>query len=127
MNTTDTDRVFVYKTTADSQAMRDMQTRIEQSLLPHSTDKWTLTSSLYISKQSTDARELFSITFDDVPKKCFLMLKNVILEAETGMLGILDKIKSYQLRQTINVTVMNSELKFSPTSREQSIMWVISL
>lgn len=88
--------------------MNELQDKIQNLLQPEKNQKWNVTCALHLSKQppqSTETKELFIFNFDDAPEKCYLMIKDSILEADRDMAVIIDKIRLYQLRQTITVTV----------------------
>ncbi len=89
-------------------AVAEMQKRIEL-LHPEKQEKWTIGCACLISKKSNqnESKELFILTFDEKPKKCYLMLRTVIVEADKDLAAIIDKMKLFQLRQSITIVVRN--------------------
>jgi hypothetical protein len=90
-------------------AMIDMQKRLEL-LHPEKQESWNINCMFYVSKKPNpppnESKELLVFTYDKTkPKKCYMMAKNVVLEADKEMLYIITQIKLYQIRQNIQVTV----------------------
>jgi len=99
--------VFQFKvSTTETQPITEMQKRIEL-FQPQKQEKWTVSTSLYLSTKQVplpnEAKELFATSFDEQPS-CYLMVKNQILAADKDMLTIVEKIKSFKLRQTVTIT-----------------------
>lgn len=77
-------------------------------LSPQKQEKWNLNCQLFLSKRTqtaTEIKELYIVNFEDKPKKCYMMSKNIILEADKEMMSIVDRMKMYIQRQTVLITV----------------------
>ena len=92
--------------------MNELQKRIE-FLAPSNQEKWNVTCSLYLGKktQSSDTKELFLLSFGDKPKKIYLLLKSLILESDKDMIPIIDRLKMYQIRQTVSIVVRKQMIR----------------
>ncbi|PRP84663.1 hypothetical protein PROFUN_07913 [Planoprotostelium fungivorum] len=98
--------VFHYRVVGtDTYAFTEMQKRIQQLKPEKASYPMTCALHLSVSKQATnDTRELFVLTFDDKPRKCFLMIKDCIVEADRDMSVLMERTKSYVPRQAVTIS-----------------------
>jgi len=101
--------VFSYKNIADVRAIADLQKRVEV-LHPVPKGRWGLGCRVFLSKPSAanpQNQELFLVNFEENPSQCYLLMrvgdKTTVLEAESEMQSLVDKVKLYAHRQTIEV------------------------
>lgn len=106
-------RLIQFKAVADSQAMMDMQKKLELLQSENkfksqgNAEKWTLHCSLHLPQtpSSQVQTELLIFTFDENPQKSYHVINANVLEADKLMISVMDKLRLYRLRQTIDVHV----------------------
>eukprot|EP01114_Cavostelium_apophysatum_P023362 TRINITY_DN8772_c0_g1_i1.p1 TRINITY_DN8772_c0_g1~~TRINITY_DN8772_c0_g1_i1.p1 ORF type:complete len:204 (+),score=12.87 TRINITY_DN8772_c0_g1_i1:22-633(+) len=99
--------IFPFRLAADTQAISDLQRRLETLYPDKKAEKWTVNCALYLTAKPSpapqDAKDMFIVHFDDKPKKCYLVVKNNILEADRDIAAMLEKMKLFKLRQAVAI------------------------
>lgn len=56
---------------------------------------------------------MFVLMFDDRPKKCYMMIKDVIMEADVSMHMLMERTKVFTSRQALNIQVRIDQVFYS--------------